>query len=78
MPATQKPLNRIGIFWYQFTPRKLPYHIISVNLVKFGAHGLSGFFLVFFFGGGGGILYIRICDIYFDSIVILMQTFIYR
>ena len=23
MPVNQKPLKRIGIFWYQFTPRKL-------------------------------------------------------
>ena len=32
----KKPLNRIEIFWYQFTPRKLLYHMVSVNLVKFG------------------------------------------
>ena len=32
MAANQKPLNQIGIFWYQFTPRKLLYLIIYVNL----------------------------------------------
>ena len=31
MAANQKPLNQIGIFWYQFTPRKLLYLMISVN-----------------------------------------------
>ena len=45
MAANQKPLNQIGIFWYQFTPRKLLYLVILVNLVKFGPHWLS------FFGG---------------------------
>ena len=39
----EKPLNRIGIFWYHFTPRKLLYLMVSVNLVKFGPHGLSVF-----------------------------------
>ena len=43
MPVNQKPLNRIGIFWYHFTPRKLLYHMVSVKLVKFGPHGLSVF-----------------------------------
>ena len=43
MPANQKPLNQIGMFWYQFTPRKLLYLMISVNLVKFGPHWLSIF-----------------------------------
>ena len=43
MPANQKPLNRIEIFWYQFTPRKLLYHMVSLDLVKFGPHGLSVF-----------------------------------
>ena len=38
MAANQKPLNQIGIFWYQFTPRKLLYLMISRNLVKFGPH----------------------------------------
>ena len=41
MPANQKPLNRIGKFWYHFTPRKIPYLMVSVNLVTFGLHGLS-------------------------------------
>ena len=45
MPVNQKPLNRIGIFWYQFTPRKLLYLLISLNLVRFGPHWLSVFFL---------------------------------
>ena len=49
MPVNQKPLNRIGIFWYQFTPRKLLYLLVSLYLVKFGPHWLS----VFFWGGGG-------------------------
>ena len=31
-----KPLNQIGIFWYQFTPRELLYLMISVNLVHIG------------------------------------------
>ena len=31
-------------FWYQFTPRKLLYDMILVNLVKFGLLGLSGCF----------------------------------
>ena len=44
MHVNQKLLNRIGIFWYQFTPRKLLYHVISVNFVKFGPFGLSVFF----------------------------------
>ena len=45
MPANKNnPLNRIGIFWYHFTPRKLPYLTVSVNFVKIGPHGLSGFF----------------------------------
>ena len=43
MTANQKPLNQIGIFWYQFTPRKLLYLTISVNLIKFGPHWLSVF-----------------------------------
>ena len=43
MDANQKPLNQIGIFWYQFTPRKLFYLMVSVNLVKFGSHWLSVF-----------------------------------
>ena len=43
MPVNQKSLNRIGIFWYQFTPRKLLYHLVSLNLVKFGPHWLSVF-----------------------------------
>ena len=43
MPANQKPLNRIEIFWYQFTPRKLLWHVVSINLVKFGPHWLSVF-----------------------------------
>ena len=43
MAANQKPLNQIGIFWYQFTPRKLLYLMISLNLVKFGPHWLSVF-----------------------------------
>ena len=29
------------MFWYYSTPRKIPYLVISVNLVKFGSHGLS-------------------------------------
>ena len=29
MPVNQKPLNRIGIFWYHFTPRKLLYLMVS-------------------------------------------------
>ena len=32
------------------TPRKVLHHMVSVNLVKFGPHGL---FVFFFFGGGG-------------------------
>ena len=44
MPVNQKPLIRIGIFWYQFTPRKLLYLLVSLNLVKFGPHWLSVFF----------------------------------
>ena len=44
MTANQKSLNQIEIFWYQFTPRKLLYLMISVNLVKFCPHWLSGFF----------------------------------
>ena len=48
-----------GFFWYHFTPRKLLYHMISVNLVKFGLIGLSGFFFFFFFWGGA-TLYIYI------------------
>ena len=44
MPANQKPLNQIEIFWYHFTPRKLLYHIVSLNLVKFGPHWLFCFF----------------------------------
>ena len=32
------------VFWYQFTPRKLLYHMILVNLVTFGPLGLSVFF----------------------------------
>ena len=45
MPVNQKPLNRIGIFWYHFTPRKshLINLMISVKLVKVGPHGLSVF-----------------------------------
>ena len=43
MAANQKPLNQIGIFWYQFTPRKLLYLMILVNFVKFGPHWLSVF-----------------------------------
>ena len=43
MPINQKPLNRIRIFWYHFTPRKLLYLMVSINLVKFGPHGLSVF-----------------------------------
>ena len=46
MPVNQKTLNRIGIFWYYFTPRKLLYLMISVNLVKFGHIGFQGY--VFF------------------------------
>ena len=57
MPANQKPLNRIGIFRYQFTPRQLLYHMVSVNLVNFGPYGLSVFFFFFFWRGGGGTLY---------------------
>ena len=38
--VNKKPLNRIGIFWYHFTPRKIPYFMVSFNLVKFGSHGL--------------------------------------
>ena len=45
MAANQKLLNQIGIFWYQFTPRKLLYLMISVNMVKFGPHWLYVFFL---------------------------------
>ena len=44
MPVNQKPLNRIGIFWYQFTPRKLLYLLVSLNFVKFGPHWLSVLF----------------------------------
>ena len=43
MPVNQNPLNRIGIFWYQFTPRKLLYLLVSLNLVNFGPHWLSVF-----------------------------------
>ena len=43
MAANQKPLNQIGMFWYQFTPRKLLYLMISLNLVKFVPHWLSVF-----------------------------------
>ena len=43
MPVNQKLLNRIGIFWYQFFPRKLLYPVVSVDLVKFGPHWLSVF-----------------------------------
>ena len=52
MPVNQKPLNRIGILWYQFTLRKLLYLLVSLNLVKFGPHWLSVFFFFFFLGGG--------------------------
>ena len=41
MAANQKPLNQIGIFWYQFTPRKLLYLMIPLNLVKICPHWLS-------------------------------------
>ena len=44
MPANQKPLNRLELLWYQFTPREILYHMVSVNFVKFGPHGLSGIF----------------------------------
>ena len=44
MAANQKALNQIGIFWYQFTPRKLLYLMILVNLVNFGPNWLSVFF----------------------------------
>ena len=50
MPVNQKPLNRIGIFWYQFTPRKLLYLMVSLNFIKFGPHWLSVFFFFFFWG----------------------------
>ena len=40
-------------FWYQFFPRKLLYHVVSVDLVKFGPHWLSVFL-------GGHPLYIYI------------------
>ena len=50
MPVDQKPLNRIGIFWYQFTPRKLLYLLVSLNLLKFGPHWLS-FFLATLYKG---------------------------
>ena len=43
MPVNQKLLNRIGIFWYQVFPRKFLYHVVSVDLVKFGPHWLSVF-----------------------------------
>ena len=43
MPVNQKPLNWIGIFWYQFTPRKLLYLLVSLNMVKFDPHWLSVF-----------------------------------
>ena len=43
MTANQKPLNRIEIFWYQITPRKLVYHVVSIHFVKFGPHWLSVF-----------------------------------
>ena len=43
MPVNKKLLNRIGIFWYHFTPRKLLYYMISVKFVKFGPLGLSVF-----------------------------------
>ena len=33
MAANQKPLHQIGIFWYQFTPRKLLY---LNDITKFG------------------------------------------
>ena len=65
MPANQNPLNRIDIFWNQFTPRKLLYHVVSVNFVKFGPHGLSVFFFFFFFFLGG-TLYSLKPSMFFD------------
>ena len=73
MAANQKQLNQIGIFWYQFTPRKLLYLMISVNLVNFGPHWLSGFFLATLY------IYIYIAHIYTICIVldILYLIFLY-
>ena len=41
MAANHKPLNRIGKILNYFTPRKIPYLMVSVNLVIFGSHWLT-------------------------------------
>ena len=54
--VNQNPLNRIGIFWYHFTPRKLLswYQKICSNRSTLAVR-LFGFF---FFFGGGSTLYL--------------------
>ena len=60
MPVNQKLLNRIGIFWYHFTPRKLLYHMISLNLGQLGCP--------FFFGPPCTARIISVhASIYFES-----------
>ena len=68
MPVNQKPLNRIEIFWYHFTRRKLLYLMVSVILVKFGPHGLSVFL-------GGATLYtVRSGDPHFHAVAQLLLS----
>ena len=50
MPANQKQLNQTGMFWYQFTPRKLLYDISKFGQVW--STFMTFFFFFFFFGGG--------------------------
>ena len=45
MPTNQKQLNRIGKIFYNFTPRKIVYLKVLVNLIYLGHMGCPGVFL---------------------------------
>ena len=52
MPVNKKNYStESGYFWYHFTPRKLPFLLALIDLVKFEPHRLSVCVCV---GGGGG------------------------
>ena len=75
MPVNQKPLSWIGIFWYQITPRKLLYLLVSLNLVKFGPHWLSVFFGATLYIDQGGSFIMPLGENPLQVVYCIMRTF---